>query len=513
VWMSVVCLATSLAAPAPLPYPLALDIIDMAAISRMTPQQLERLAEGLAAEEIMRTKRSSAQALTSVVSKASSGLSSGLQSKVGLLGQASAGAASLIASASSKNGHSSGGDHGYSYEPHDDKYDYWGLKKSILYTLFQAVKAITGGVTILKGQLIKGGGALAATLGKVISGKGDVVSNLGKKIVSSAALSNKKPHGEVPVYGPPEHVEYGPPTGYSAPTAPAHYSHTAPAAPTSFAAHKYPSHLDGRGKLNGLYAGAVLLTPLGDAAPSETHDYVADHTPLEPPPSILHTVYSAIKNVFTPPPAHISDYSPSPTHHPQEDIPAFHPPPPPQPVPSFKPMSWDAVNSYGEPAMVEAYQDYDPRHPHPPFNYAMAKHSNVPYKQKSGLTADKIQKIKHNLKKLQAAYMNDNQRSSEVLPTFVGFDRYQDMLNRGQVPLFPTPVVSDNEIGVLPAEFLPEPVSTNNPTTTSSTTTSTSTTTTTTTTPKPKTTAAPDGETNRRKDVKYILRGNKIVQV
>lgn len=51
-------------------------------------------------------------------------------------------------------------------------------------------------MTILKGQLIKGGGALASTLGKVIASKGDVVSNLGKKIVSSAALSNKKPHGK-----------------------------------------------------------------------------------------------------------------------------------------------------------------------------------------------------------------------------------------------------------------------------------------------------------------------------
>ena len=76
---------------------------------------------------------------------------------------------------------------------HSEKVDYWGLKKSILYTLFQAVKAITGGVTILKGQLIKGGGALASTIGKVISSKGDVVSNFGKKIVSSAALSEKKP--------------------------------------------------------------------------------------------------------------------------------------------------------------------------------------------------------------------------------------------------------------------------------------------------------------------------------
>ncbi|XP_050664096.1 uncharacterized protein LOC126964830 isoform X2 [Leptidea sinapis] len=235
-WVCIVCMATSLAAPAPRPT-LTLDIIDMAAISRMTPQQLEHLAEGLAAEEIMRTKRSSAQqALTSVVSKASSGI----QSKVGLLGQASAGAASLFASASSKTGHE---EHhpGYSYEPHEEKYDFLGLKKSIFYTLFQAVKAITGGVTILKGQLIKGGGHLAATLGKVISVKGDAVSNLGKKIVSSAALSEKKPHATA-VYGPPpSHIEFAAPTGYSAPTAPAHYAHSAP---TGFAAHKYPSQLD-----------------------------------------------------------------------------------------------------------------------------------------------------------------------------------------------------------------------------------------------------------------------------
>lgn len=82
------------------------------------------------------------------------------------------------------------------FQQHSDKVDYWGLKKSILYTLFQAVKAITGGVTILKGQLIKGGGHLATTLGKVIAVKGDAVSNFGKKIVSSAALSHKKPHGK-----------------------------------------------------------------------------------------------------------------------------------------------------------------------------------------------------------------------------------------------------------------------------------------------------------------------------
>ncbi|XP_013200318.2 uncharacterized protein LOC106142916 [Amyelois transitella] len=495
VWICVACLASSLAAPAPMPYPLALDIIDLAAISRMSPQQLEKLAEGLAAEEIMRTKRSSAQALTAVVSKAS-----GLQSKVSLLGQASAGAATLIASASSKTGGHSD-EHGYSYEPQSEKYDYWGLKKSIFYTLFQAVKAITGGVTILKGQLIKGGGALAATLGKVISVKGDAVSNLGKKIVSSAALSHKKPHS-TPVYGPPPppaHVEYAPPpSGYGAPTAPAHYSHTGPSAPTGFAAHKYPAHLDGRGKLNGLHAGVLLLTPLGEASPSETHQATVSHTPLEPPPSIIHSVYSAIKNAFS---------SASPEYA-AEDLTASHqPPPPPQPVPPFKPMSWGAVNSYGEPAMPDAYSDYDPRHPHPPFDYAASKKSIVPtaHAVHKGLTPEKIQKINRNLNKL-AAYMNENiQRSSEDLPTFTGLEKYKDMLKKGQVPLFPTPVVTDNEIGVLPAEFL-----SSDPTTATSTTTTT-TSTTTTTTEKPVTTT--EENSNRRKDAKYILRGNRIVQV
>lgn len=256
----------------------------------------------------------------------------------------------------------------------------------------------------------------------------------------------------------------------------------------------------------------VILTPLGDAAPSETHEAAVGHgghTPLDPPPSIIHTVYSAIKNVFSPP-----------TYDHAEDPLTHQPPPPPQPVPPFKPMTWEAVNSYGEPAMADAYPDYDPRNPQTHFNYASAKHSVVPqtqhiHKYQSGLTPEKIQKINRNLNKL-AAYMNENiQRSSEDLPaTFTGLAKYQEMLKKGHVPLFPTPVVSDNEIGVLPADFLPDPEATS---TTKSTTT---TTTTTTTTEKPKSTQTTEGTTtpkpeseNRRKDVKYILRGNKIVQV
>ncbi|KAI5646444.1 hypothetical protein NE865_01377 [Phthorimaea operculella] len=466
VFLCAACLALSLAAPASKQPQMVLDIIDMAAISRMSPQQLEVLAEGLAAEEIMRTKRSSAQALSSVVSKASSGLQSGLQSKVGLLGQASA----FISSASSK----SGGDHehtGYSYEPaeHDQKVDFWGLKKSILYTLFQAVKAITGGVTILKGQLIKGGGALATTLGKVIAVKGDAVSNLGKKIVNSAALSSKKPHS-TPVYGPPPQVthihSYPPPTSYGAPTAPA-YAHSAPSGPTGFG-HKYPSHLDGRQspKLNGVHAGVVILTPLGDTSEHDHQEHTG-HTPLEPPPSVLNTVYSAIKNAFTSP---ASSYAPPPPSYNPPAPPTgysttglageesnYLPPPPPPPIPAFKPMemSWGAVDSYGQPAAADAFTDYDPRNPHPTFNHASSKNSIAPTRvvvksshHSHKLSPDKLNKINQNLEKLNKYLENNIQvRSSEEQSRFVGMEAFTQMLKKGQVPLLPTPVITDNEIG------------------------------------------------------------------
>ncbi|CAH2105290.1 unnamed protein product [Euphydryas editha] len=446
----------------------------------MTPQQLEILAEGLAAEEIMRTKRSSAQSLTSaVVSKASSGI----QSKIGFLSQASAGASSFITSASSKSGH----EQGYSYEPHEEKVDYWSLKKSILHTLFQAIKAITGGVTILKGQLIKGGGALAATIGKAISSKGDVVSNFGKKIVSSAVSKDKKPISTA-VYGPPPtaHIEYGPPSAYGA-TAPAHFSHTGPASPTGFAPHKYPSHLDGRGKLSGVHAGLVILTPLGDAIPSESQTPGSNH--IAPPPSFLNSVYSAIQNVFsTSPPIH-------------DDTLVDHVPPPPQPVPPFRPTAWGAVNSYGAPAMADTYTDYGPIYP--PYDYATSKLSVAPpiYKQSKGLTPSKIKKINSNLEKLNK-YITENQRSSEVEPRLN--KDFAEMVRKGLVPLLPTPVITDNEIGVLPADFLPDPI-----TTTTSTTTTIPTTT---TTQSPKNSTETES-TRRKKDTKFILRGNRIVQV
>lgn len=238
-----------------------------------------------------------------------------------------------------------------------------------------------------------------------------------------------------------------------------------------------------------MHAGLVILTPVGDAAHSETHHSHQGYTPLEPPPSILNTVFTAVKDVFS---------SAAPIHADESVIDQV--PPPPQPYPSFKPMTWGAVNSYGEPAMADSYTDYDPKHTYS-YDYASAKKSVVPSSHKhEGLTSAKIQKINANLAKVNH-YLNENQRSSEVLPRFN--KDYAEMLKKGVVSLLPTPVVNDNEIGVLPAELLPDPL----------TTTSTTTIRTTTTTNAPKNETGNAENTRRKKEVKFILRGNRIVQV
>lgn len=237
------------------------------------------------------------------------------------------------------------------------------------------------------------------------------------------------------------------------------------------------------------------------------HTVHPGHTPLDPPPSILHTVYSAIKNAFSSPaPSHAAPTYNAPSFTaPSYEAPtapaapvAYQPPPPPQPIPSFKPMTWGAVNSYGLPAAADSYTDYDPRTPSLGYDYASAKRSVIPT-QKQGLTPDKIQKIQNNLKKV-TDYINQQKRSSEEYK-LADLNAYRDMLVKGEIPFLPTPVVSDNEVGVLPAEFLTDLEAT--------ATTTTSTSTTTTTTEKPKTST----EQNRRQDYKYFLRGNKIVQV
>ncbi|XP_054726311.1 uncharacterized protein LOC129236121 isoform X1 [Anastrepha obliqua] len=113
-------------------------------------------------------------------------LKSGLLSSIG---QASA----SIASGSSGGSSASGGDGYKSYETvHGNSVEYnpWSFKKSVLNTIFQAVKAITGGVTALKGQLIKGSGYALSASGNLVASSGDKVTDVGKAIINSAQINS-----------------------------------------------------------------------------------------------------------------------------------------------------------------------------------------------------------------------------------------------------------------------------------------------------------------------------------
>lgn len=74
-------------------------------------------------------------------------------------------------------------------------FDVWDFKKAIVSTLMQAVKAISGGVIALKGQLLKGSGYLVSSKGKIISKTGDVITTLGRNIAKSAVQPRtESPH-------------------------------------------------------------------------------------------------------------------------------------------------------------------------------------------------------------------------------------------------------------------------------------------------------------------------------
>uniref|UniRef100_A0A0A1WGR4 Uncharacterized protein n=1 Tax=Zeugodacus cucurbitae TaxID=28588 RepID=A0A0A1WGR4_ZEUCU len=126
-------------------------------------------------------------------------LKSGLLSSIG---QASASIASGSSGGSSGGG--GGGGDGYkSYESaHGNSVDYnpWTFKKSVLNTIFQAVKAITGGVTALKGQLIKGSGYALSASGNLVASSGDKVTDVGKAIINSAQINSHGYGGGAPVH-------------------------------------------------------------------------------------------------------------------------------------------------------------------------------------------------------------------------------------------------------------------------------------------------------------------------
>ncbi|XP_043507231.1 uncharacterized protein LOC122527276 [Frieseomelitta varia] len=114
-------------------------------------------------------------------------------------------------------------EYGQVYSYSDKAFDVWDFKKAIISTLMQAVKAITGGVIALKGQLLKGGAYLIASKTKLITKTGDAITALGTNIVKNAAHPYAQPPhpgylydhhpqvGHEDVYeGPPPSIEeYG----------------------------------------------------------------------------------------------------------------------------------------------------------------------------------------------------------------------------------------------------------------------------------------------------------------
>lgn len=92
------------------------------------------------------------------------------------------------------------------FEHHDEgkAHKVWDFKKHILASLLQAVKAITGGVVALKGQVMKIGGHLITWKGKFLVKKGDQISDFGREFASKALLTpvHHTHHSSV-VYSPP----------------------------------------------------------------------------------------------------------------------------------------------------------------------------------------------------------------------------------------------------------------------------------------------------------------------
>ncbi|CAL7951463.1 unnamed protein product [Xylocopa violacea] len=114
---------------------------------------------------------------------------------------ASKGSSSISASSSQSSAQSSSSSSDYKKKPEygqvysygDQAFDVWDFKKAIISTLMQAVKAISGGVIALKGQLLKGSGYLVSTKGKMITKTGDAITTLGRNIAKSAVYRHSEP--------------------------------------------------------------------------------------------------------------------------------------------------------------------------------------------------------------------------------------------------------------------------------------------------------------------------------
>ncbi|XP_045468627.1 uncharacterized protein LOC123676606 [Harmonia axyridis] len=242
-------------------------------------------------------------------------LAQGAKAKLRLIGRASAAASSSLAgSSSSSSSGKSYPSHGYSYHPHpvQEKPDPWWMKKAVLNTLLQAVKAIKGGVLALKGQLIKGGGYLLVGGGKLVKAKGEVITNLGKKIARTAfrEMHSSEVHEDASYGHYHPEVEYGPPSGPGPDHFPDHFHHVDYQG-------SYPDN-----KASGVQSGILILKkiPSGKNTHSSHHgaeSTINEYKTVEPSfGTIVGKLFSAASSSNPDSPVPFTDYRHT---HPQPD--------------------------------------------------------------------------------------------------------------------------------------------------------------------------------------------------
>ncbi|XP_076257943.1 uncharacterized protein LOC143194996 isoform X2 [Rhynchophorus ferrugineus] len=298
-----------------------------------------------------------------IVTQLKSAVVSGLKQKIGQVAKASAGAVAGASAGASKGsaagsaGEAKGHDT-YGPPPVEKPFNLWELKKSVLNTLLQAVKAIQGGVLAIKGQLIKGSGYLVSGGGKLLAAGGDKVTELGKNIIHNSVLvPPSKTH--------PWHSEtYGAPASYSAPSGPSEvYDSPPPSAigPSYIPESSYEGHYDFNDvKLHHPSDGLIILrriapnkdkyssqsksSDVGGASPSASigstaHAGVSNLvgkilglSSLEKPNNIAkEPAYDSKGNQYTPEDSHTGFSPPSPPHYEAQSALASPSPLPAQP--------------------------------------------------------------------------------------------------------------------------------------------------------------------------------------
>ncbi|XP_014473708.1 PREDICTED: uncharacterized protein LOC106743911 [Dinoponera quadriceps] len=229
-------------------------IADLIADPKYATMMQERIKRGFDA--------GSASLITSIAGGVLSGVAS-----------ASSGSAAKASAGSSQHDYGQpayGPPPAYSYD--EKPFGAWDFKKTIFSTVFQALKAISGGVLALKGQLVKGGGYLLAAKGKVISKTGDVITSFGKHLTSSVSTypASYPPDTYTYEQHPPAQDLGHDPNYQGPPPGPDGYSEANDYPPHS--AYSVPSDDNNQG-------GLLIVAPTKSDPESDQHANVAEAKP------------------------------------------------------------------------------------------------------------------------------------------------------------------------------------------------------------------------------------------